>query len=114
MTPDWTREFPAAITVADLDGTIVAMNQAAGGAFQKSGGTDLIGQSLFACHPEPANEKIRELLQTRKTNAYTIEKNGVKKLIYQAPWFENGEFAGLVELSLVIPAEMPHFVRKAL
>ena len=40
------------------------------------------------------------------------EKNGVKKLIYQTPWYENGEFMGLVEFSLEIPFEMPHYIRK--
>ena len=52
------------------------------------------------------------MMKTHETNAYTIEKAGVKKLIYQAPWFRaDGAFGGLVELSMVIPAEMPHFVR---
>ncbi|MDD2576134.1 MAG: diguanylate cyclase, partial [Bacteroidales bacterium] len=46
-----------------------------------------------------------------QTNAYTIEKEGLKKLIYQTPWYENGEFGGLVEFSIVIPMDMPHFVR---
>ena len=66
------------------------------------------------CHPEPARHKLLHLLETQGTNAYTIEKNGVKKLIYQSPWYkDNGEFGGLVELSLEIPMEMPHFVRAA-
>jgi len=43
---------------------------------------------------------------------YTIEKKGIKKLIYQAPWYENGEFSGVVELSIPIPFEMPHYIRK--
>ena len=51
------------------------------------------------------------LLASQQPNAYTIEKSGVKKLIYQAPWFKGGEFQGLVELSLPIPFDMPHFVR---
>ena len=51
-------------------------------------------------------------MKTHGTNAYTIEKAGVKKLIYQAPWFhDGGVFGGLVELSMVIPMEMPHFIR---
>ena len=50
-------------------------------------------------------------MQTGQTNVYTIEKKGVKKLIYQTPWYHDGAFAGLVELGLEIPAEMPHFVR---
>jgi hypothetical protein len=44
----------------------------------------------------------------REKNVYTIEKNGVKKLIYQSPWYYNGEYAGFVELSLEIPFEMEH------
>lgn len=56
--------------------------------------------------------KLVQLIKEQATNAYTIEKNGVKKLIYQTPWYENGEFMGLVEFSLEIPFEMPHYVRK--
>ncbi len=51
------------------------------------------------------------MMKTRSKNVYTIEKNGIKKLIYQSPWYENGEYAGFVELSLEIPFELPHFVR---
>jgi hypothetical protein len=51
------------------------------------------------------------MLRDHSTNVYTIEKNGVKKLIYQAPWYENGEYRGFVELSLEIPFDLPHFVR---
>ena len=45
-------------------------------------------------------------------DALRDRKAGVKKLIYQTPWYENGEFRGLVELSMEIPFEMPHYVRK--
>ena len=54
---------------------------------------------------------IRHLLETGKANAYTIEKKGVRKLIYQEAWFLDGEVAGLVEMSLELPPEMPHHVR---
>ena len=58
------------------------------------------------------NKQIEEMMKTHETNAYTIEKAGVKKLIYQAPWYRaDGAFGGLVELSMVLPADMPHFVR---
>ena len=50
-------------------------------------------------------------MRTRQPNIYTIEKKGIKKLIYQAPWFQDGQLAGLVELSLEIPFDMPHFLR---
>jgi len=51
------------------------------------------------------------MLAAGEKNIYTIEKNGVKKLIYQSPWYQNGKYAGFVELSLEIPFEMPHFIR---
>jgi hypothetical protein len=109
--PAWTEEFPAAITVCDADGVIVDLNQRSARTFEKDGGLALIGTSLYDCHPLQAQEQIRGLMRSRQPNAYTIEKNGVKKLIYQAPWYEKGVFKGLVELSLVIPFDLPHFKR---
>ncbi len=47
----------------------------------------------------------------QQANVYTIEKHGKKKLIYQTPWYRDGKYAGFIELSLVIPEEMPHFIR---
>jgi PAS domain-containing protein len=109
---DWIADFPAAITVCDAQGTIVAINQAAARVFARDGGRDLVGRNALDCHPEPARAKLAELLRTGRVNAYTIEKQGRKKLIYQAPWREGGELKGFVELSLELPAELPHFVRK--
>jgi PAS domain-containing protein len=108
---DWIREFPAAVTVCDGDGLILEMNDRAARTFEKDGGYGLLGKNLLECHPEPARSKTRRLLAAREKNVYTIEKNGVKKLIYQSPWFKDGRYAGFVELSLEIPFELPHFVR---
>ena len=33
------------------------------------------------------------------------------KLIYQTVWRREGRIGGLVEFSLEIPAELPHYVR---
>ncbi len=34
-------------------------------------------------------------------------------MIFQTAWFDDeGHVAGLVELSMVIPADMPHYVRQ--
>ena len=52
------------------------------------------------------------MLASGGTNAYTIEKQGVLKMIYQTAWKERGEVRGLVEISMEIPAEMPHYIRK--
>jgi transcriptional regulator with PAS, ATPase and Fis domain len=105
------EQVPVAITVCDRDGIILAMNEKSAAVFAQDGGQELIGTSVFDCHPEPSRTKLRELLEEGKANCYTIEKHGVKKLIYQCPWQEQGKFAGLVEFSMEIPFELPHFVR---
>jgi len=51
------------------------------------------------------------MLRTEKPNYYTIEKRGVKKLVYQVPWYQDGTYAGFVQLSIPVPSEMPHFIR---
>ncbi|MEW6402514.1 MAG: PAS domain-containing protein [Chloroflexota bacterium] len=107
----WIKEFPAAVTVCDREGIILEMNDKAAGTFEKDGGYALIGRNLFDCHPEAARAKLRKLLDAAEKNAYTIEKNGVKKLIFQSPWFKDGQYAGFVEISLEIPFEMEHFIR---
>jgi transcriptional regulator with PAS, ATPase and Fis domain len=107
----WIKEFPAAVTVCDQDGIILEMNDKAASTFAKDGGLALIGKNMFDCHPDPARGKLERQMDSRQVNIYTIEKNGIKKLIYQSPWYFNGEYAGFVELSLEIPFEMPHFVR---
>ena len=106
------NEINVAVTVCDAEGNILDMNEKSAKTFEKSGGKTLIGGNLLNCHPEPARSKLIDMLNNPRTNAYTIEKNGVKKIIYQTPWNDNGVFGGLVELSLEIPFEMPHYVRK--
>ena len=110
---NWKDGVNFAITVCDSEGKILEMNAKSGATFAKGGGNSLVGGNLLDCHPEPSKTKLKKMLAEPYTNAYTIEKNGIKKLIYQTPWMKDGRPAGLVELSLEIPAEMPHFVRKA-
>jgi hypothetical protein len=108
---EWIKEFPPAITVCDLNGIILEMNDKSCAVFEKDGGAKLIGQNLLDCHPEPAKSKLKTMLESGKSNVYTIEKDGKKKLIFQSPWFDQGIYKGFVELSLEIPFEMPHFKR---
>ncbi len=109
----WVEEFPGSVTVCDPEGKIVEMNDRAASAYEEQGGRRLVGSSLLDCHPEPSRTKLRELLERPRINAYTIEKSGSRKLIYQAPWYAGGRYGGLVEISLAIPDVMPHFVRDA-
>ncbi len=109
---NWIKEFPGAITVCDVNGKILEMNEKSCLTFAKDGGEKLIGQNLLDCHPEPAKSDLKEMLKTGNANVYTIQKDGKKKLIYQAPWFTNSEYSGFVELSIEIPEEMRNFIRK--
>ena len=54
---------------------------------------------------------IRRLTAEGGSNAYTIEKQGVRKMIYQTAWRTGDKVGGLVEISMEIPAEMPHYIR---
>lgn len=109
---NWTDGFLGAITVCDRDGIVVYMNDRSRMQFNKSGEEDLIGRSLIECHPEPARTLLKQMLAEPFANSYTIEKNGIHKMIHQTPWMENGEFKGVVELSFEIPAVLPHHVRR--
>jgi hypothetical protein len=109
---EWAQELPAAITVCDTEGVILSLNDRACATFEADGGAALIGTNVLACHPEPARTLLATMLREQKTNVYTIEKQGARKLIFQSPWFENGAYRGFVEISIPLPAEMPHFVRR--
>ena len=108
---DWLKEINAAVTICNNEGIIIYMNDRSGEVFHNEGGKALIGKNLFDCHPEPALLKVKELLENGKTNIYTIEKNGKKKIIYQSPWSDNNIKGGMVEISIELPEELQHFVR---
>ena len=112
MSQEWQEQFPGAITVCDAAGTIVDMNAKSAATFEADGGRGLIGTNLRSCHPPAAQVKLDALFAHRQPNVYTIRKNGVRKLIYQSPWYRDGRFAGIVELSLPIPDEIPEFIRE--
>lgn len=107
--PDWAREMDCAITVCDANANIIYMNDASRRI--NSPEADIIGHNLRQYHPPRAIEIIDRLLREGGYNAYTISKRGQRKMIYQAAWRQGGQIAGLVEISMVIPEELPHYVR---
>ncbi len=108
--PDWAWGLNCAVTVCDADARIIYMNRLSRDTFCPDG--SIIGRSLFDCHGERSSAIIRHLLATGGQNCYTISKKGRKKMIYQSAWrTEAGEIGGLVEISMVIPADMPHYDR---
>ncbi len=108
----WVKEFAGAVTVCDPHGVILEMNDRSARMFEEQGGRALVGSNLLDCHPEPARTKLEQLMEARQANVYTVEKKGVKKLIYQTPWYSSGRYGGFVEIVLELPSEMPHFIRR--
>lgn len=106
----WADEIGCAVTVCDADCRIIYMNALSRATFAAHG--ELIGHDLMACHSERSRAMIRHMLDTGETNAYTISKKGVRKLIFQSPWRRDGKVAGMVEISIPLPADMPHYDRR--
>lgn len=102
---NWAEEMDAQVTVCDLKGVIVYMNQASKLSFHKWGGAELIGKSLLDCHNSKSKEMIREMLNHPFSNTTGISKNGSKKIIHQFPWMEDAEHKGIIELSFSLPAD---------
>lgn len=108
---DWYKVFPGAITVTDETGQIIEMNDASAAMFKKDGGYELIGSNAIACHPERTRAKVQKIYDTQSFNIYSITKNGKKQLVYQAPYFIDNRFSGIVEILLDLPENIPHFDR---
>ncbi len=109
--PDWLEGLPAAVTVTDTRGEIIAMNWRAAETFAAEGGRALLGANVLDCHPPPSRDKVAAMLAGAQPNHYTIAKGGQRRMIHQLPWFRNGVFAGLLEIAVDVPAVLPHFDR---
>ena len=100
---DYLKGLNIAITISAKDGEILYQNDS---SIEVNG--DARGRDLMGC------QIIRHLLDDAATNVYTISKKGKKKLIYQTPWYEDDEkkvVGGLIEFSIILPDEMPHYDR---
>lgn len=110
--PQWADGTNCAITVCDENCDIIYMNRRSQETFAKRGGAALIGHNLMDYHNDRSKEIIRRMLADGGINAYTIEKEGQHKLIYQTAWKkEDGTVGGLVEISMVIAPTLPHYIR---
>lgn len=104
-TRAWAEEMDVMVTVCDLEGIIVYMNNASILGFHKYGGEDLIGKSLLDCHEPASRKQIKEMLEFPITNVYISESDQERRLIRQFPWMENGEHKGIIEMSYLLPAD---------
>ncbi|WP_288815348.1 PAS sensor protein [uncultured Alistipes sp.] len=103
----WNDELDCAVTVCDTEGVVLYQNRRS-----REVNGDVQGRSLIPCHNERSRAIIRRLLDEGGRNVYTIQKRGVRKLIYQTAWRQNGVVGGLVEYSMELPDPMPHYVRE--
>ena len=106
---DYFKNLNLAITICDKDGNVLYQNDS---SLDVNG--DARTKNLVNCHNAHSWEIIRHLIDDDTTNAYTISKKGKKKLIYQTPWYEDDEkkiVGGLIEFSIIIPEDMPHYDR---
>ncbi|PID90440.1 MAG: hypothetical protein CSA97_02870 [Bacteroidetes bacterium] len=99
-----------AVTITDLEGRIVYLNPRSAEVNAGGDASKLLGEQVRDCHSARSNAII-ERLMAGETNVYTISKKGQRKLIYQSPWRVGGEVKGLIEFSIVIPEDMPHYDR---
>lgn len=105
-------EFPSAVTICDLDGIFIYMNKKSEQVFESYGGSSILGKNIYDFHNENSKSKIKQLLSSGISNSYTISKKGIKKLIHQSPWYKDGKIAGLIEISIEIPINLPHYIRE--
>jgi PAS domain-containing protein len=108
---EWFERLPCAVTVCDRRYTILYLNARAAQVHASEGGRRLVGKNLIDCHPPEAQRKLKKVMAEGRPNVYTIEKNGVRKMIYQSHWRRKGRVAGMVEISFELPDTVPHFVR---
>jgi len=106
---NWAEELQYSVTVCDKEANVVYQNAKARKTFEKYG--NLIGKNLKDCHSDKSWEQICRLIADGGSNTYTIDKKGIKKLIHQSPWYKDGEVMGLVELSIELPENIPHYFR---
>lgn len=108
---NWVHGFPGSVMVCDTDLTVVYMNEAAERNYAREGGRALVGTSIAGCHRQSSIDTVKGILDSGVPNMYTVEKQGVRKFVCQAPWMDGDRIAGIVELSIELPRDMPHRVR---
>jgi transcriptional regulator with PAS, ATPase and Fis domain len=107
----WVKELPAEVMVCDTEGIILEMNASAETLLADDGGLSLLGSNVLDCHPEPSRTKLAELMEKQVGNVYYSTEDGKKRFVFQSPWTQDGRYAGFVEISFVVPDDIPHFVR---
>jgi len=107
----WFDQLPCSVTVCDSKYRILYLNDRSAEVNASDGGKSLVGKNLLDCHPPEAAAKLRKVMKSVRPNVYTVENEGVRKVVYQSHWKSRGKLAGLVEITFELPLDAPHFVR---
>ncbi len=108
---EWFEQLPCSMIVCDKNYKILYMNDMAAEFTAEDGGKALVGRSLLDCHPAVARKRLKEVMASGRPNVYTVEKKGVKKMVFHGHWRKSGRVGGIVELVFVLPGSVPHRVR---
>ena len=126
-----------AVTVCDREGVVLYQNAK---AVLRDG--DVLGRNLFDCHKESSARMIRRMIAEGSGHTYETthsspaERTAVasadaagasagagtaagasaacsRSFIHQTPWYAaDGSVAGLIEIDIDLPAEVPVYSRK--
>jgi hypothetical protein len=107
----WISTYPAEIMVCDQDGMVLEMSDISVGIYEKEGGRNMIGRNVFDHHEEPAKSQMMNVVKQKRHVMYTTEKDGLKKLVSIAPWYEEGAYAGFALIVLDLPERLPNIVK---
>ena len=103
------------LSIAALSGGAYALN--------KSGALKTIKKNAnvrLSAIKNPRQAEIAKIIKERGSmhpdaraahDVWRKAKGDVKKIIYQTPWKKEGEVAGLIEISIELPENLPHYVR---
>ncbi len=112
MEVNWTDNAPVGIIISDREGKILYMNERAIQGQLAAGGRDLIGKNMTVCHPSGVIDRVKALIASETTNAYVLRDGEKVKLIYQFPWYQDGEQAGFVSCSMVLPQNIKDLLKE--
>lgn len=106
MNFNWADDTNCAVTVCDTEGVVIYQNKQ---SISVNG--EYCGKSMLPCHNERSKGIIARILE-KATRMPTPSRKRDPQMIYQTAWRrEDGTVGGIIELSMPIPAEMPHYVR---
>ena len=92
----------SAVVICNLEHQIIYMNPAAIASYAKSGGANLIGQSIMDCHHAESQQKMRQVVEwfassPEHNRVYTFYNEKQNKDVYMVALRSEGALIGYYE-----------------